>query len=245
MSSQNYNQTYGKTYLEYKELCENGAKNFLERNEASIIKLHKNVFDNLLIKKVFEDNIEYWEMLFFVYKSWIELNEIWWGIQIFGLLYDKFRWRIVDHTFCIVFGAVVKCNLGIYFSFICTMLVMYSFHMSIFSQFIELPSSMIIGQLELNAIRYGIWKSTTSSLWDYFDTKIMDMYAPGKHRPFDRSEKLSHYDWIIGDDVRHMWNLFERVVWCVKRNFKVRLIENIFIKTIKLNKEKRNSEINH
>ena len=73
----------------------------------------------------------------------------------------------------------------------------------------------------------------------------MDMYAPGKHRPFDRSEKLSHYDWIIGDDVRHMWNLFERVVWCVKRNFKVRLIENIFIKTIKLNKEKRNSEINH
>ena len=119
-------QSILNTVVEYKELSIVTLKSYVAKNEPKIKNFVDHAFNNNIVKLFIEPNletIEYWTNRI---KWTVELVEILYAMEVFGTIYDKLRWKIVDHTFCIWLGAVAKCDYGIHMSFLGLMVALYS-----------------------------------------------------------------------------------------------------------------------
>jgi len=222
--------------LQSKDYSTLAFKNFIGKNEPNIKNLIYNSLNNSFVERFLEPNVKDIEYIVNTVKWCIEFCEIICASQVFGTIYDKLKWKIVDHTFCIWLGAVAKCDYGIHMSFIGLMVAIYSLTMSISMQFLDLPPSMIFREIELNAFRLGLWWATSSNLFFWFDKKLSEKYAIGKYRPRDRKEKMDRYDQLIGSETRYTRKMWRWTIRFICLNLLVRFFE-IYVKSIKKNME--------
>jgi len=214
------------------------SRNFIEKNEPTIKNYVFRALNNKFVESFIEPNCQDIEYMLNIIKWSLEFLEIICAGRVFGTIYDRLRWKIVDHTFCIWLGAVAKCDYGIHMAFIGLMVGMYSLTMSISMQFIELPPSMIFRELELNAFRLGLWWATTRNLYYWFNKKISEKYAIGKHRPIDRVTKMELYDQLIGMETRKVMKMWRWTITFICLNLIVRSFE-IYVKSVKKNMKKK------
>jgi len=236
-------QSILNTVVEYKELSIVTLKSYVAKNEPKIKNFVDHAFNNNIVKLFIEPNletIEYWTNRI---KWTVELVEILYAMEVFGTIYDKLRWKIVDHTFCIWLGAVAKCDYGIHMSFLGLMVALYSISMSISMQIVQLPASMVFGELDLNAFRLGLWYATSHNLYYWFDKKINLKYALGRHRPRDRAEKMHYYDQMIGADTRYVILCWNRVLRLTLNLF-IRIF-GVYLDNVKKNLEYKRSKKNN
>merc|ERR1712216_372573 len=217
------------------------SKDFIGKNEPILKKYVFRALNNTFVEKFIEPNLQDIEYILNILKWSIEFLEIICAGRVFGTIYDKLRWKIVDHTFCIWLGAVAKCDYGIHMSFIGLMVAMYSLSMSISMQFLELPPSMIFREIELNAFRLGLWWATTRNLYYWFNKKITEKYAIGKHRPIDRATKMALYDQMIGTETRRVMKMWRWTIKFLCLNLILRSFE-VYIKSVKKNIEEKKKE---
>lgn len=133
----------------------------------------------------------------------IYLIEVWITSRIFGTIYDKLRFRIGDITYCFAYGTVSKCNFGVQMSFLGLLAAMYTLTMSIFSEYINLPPIMKWSEMELCALKLGLWLVTIFTLENWFKKKFMKAYSAGS-KAEDRARKAMRMDKMIGVDIRRV-----------------------------------------
>ena len=224
--------------LQTKDFSANSLKQLMSNNETKFKNFFYQATNNKFVEQFIEPNIQDIEYITNIVKWTIEFFEIISAAQVFGTIYDKLKWKIVDHTFCIWLGAVSKCDYGIHMSFLGLMVAMYSLTMSISMQFLELPPSMIFREIELNAFRLGLWWVTSKNLYYWYNKKISEKYAEGRFRPIDRAEKMALYDQMIGSDTRRTIKMWKWTIRFIVLNLLIRIFE-IFTKSVRKNMENK------
>lgn len=226
--------------LTTKDFSIHTIQNFMEKNEPKFKSFIHHALNNSFVEKFLEPNVKDIEYMVNIFKWSFEFCEIICAAQVFGTIYDKLRWKIVDHTFCIWLGAVSKCDYGIHMTFVGLMIAMYSLTMSLYMQFMELPPSMIFRELELNAFRLGLWWVTSRNLYFWYNKKITEKYAEGRFRPMDRVEKMKLYDRMIGKETRRAMKMWRWTITFICFNIVVRIFE-VYIKSVKKNTDQKNN----
>merc|ERR1719352_2201995 len=220
--------------LHAKDYTVMASRDYIGKNEPLFKKYVTKALNNTFVENFIEPNLQDIEYIINILKWLIEFLEIICAGRVFGTIYDRLKWKIVDHTFCIWLGAVAKCDYGIHMSFIGLMVAMYSLSMSISMQFLELPPSMIFRELELNAFRLGLWWVTSKNLYYWYNKKISEKYAEGRFRPIDRAEKMALYDQMIGSDTRRTIKMWKWTIRFIVLNLLIRIFE-IFTKSVRKN----------
>jgi hypothetical protein len=205
-------------------------------NRNKVTNYYNQVVKHKLVEQFIGPNIQDIEYILNVTKWTIEFFEIISAATVFGTIYDRMKWIIVDHTFCIWLGAVWKCDYGIHMSFIGLMVAMYSLTMSISMQYMDLPPLMIFREIDLNAFRLGLWWSTSKNLFYWYNKKITEKYKEGRYRPIDRVERMKLYDLMIGAETRRVRRSWRWTIRFICLNLMIRIFE-IFIKSVKKNME--------
>jgi len=220
--------------VQVKDLSVATTRRFMVKYEPVLRKYTHKALNNKIVERIIAPNMEDMEYCLKVAIRTIELLEIICGAKVFGTIYDKLRWRIVDHTFCIWLGAVSKCNYGIHMSFLGLMVAMYSLTLSLSMDFLELPPCMIFREIDLNAFRLGLWWVLSSNLFYWLSKKSSEKYAPGKHRPFDRLYKMSLYHMLIGSETRHVRKMWRWTITFICLNLILRSFQ-AYLKSVKKN----------
>lgn len=218
--------------LQQNDLSFTTMKQIVGKNRHRITSYYNQVVNHQLVEQFIAPNIQDIEYILNVTKWSIEFFEIISAAIVFGTIYDRMKWKIVDHTFCIWLGAVSKCDYGIHMSFIGLMVAMYSLTMSISMQYMELPPLMIFREIDLNAFRLGLWWSTSANLFYWYNKKITEKYREGKYRPYDREEKMKLYDLMIGTETKRVRKMWRWTIRFICLNLIIRIFE-IFIKSVK------------
>ena len=100
-------------------------KQIVGKNRHKITSFYNQAVNHKLVEQFIAPNIQDIEYILNVTKWSIEFFEIISAATVFGTIYDRMKWIIVDHTFCIWLGAVWKWDIGIHMSFIGLMVAMY------------------------------------------------------------------------------------------------------------------------
>ncbi|CAC27018.1 hypothetical protein [Guillardia theta] len=155
-----------------------------------------NLFLSKIVRKSDIPNIFSFSRIFF-YSL-----EIFTSSQIFGVIFDKLRFRVHGKTYCFAYGSVSRCNYGVQMSLIGLLVTIYAITLNVSSNFITIPPFMKFDELELCTFRLGIWLITGTTLNDWFVKKFLTKYGSGSGNPRDRMKKIQRMDKMIGTEIR-------------------------------------------
>merc|ERR1712167_409857 len=83
--------------LQTKDYSVNSLKQLMGNNESKFKNFFNQSIDNQYVEQIIEPNIKDIEYMVNVVKWTIEFCEIISAAQVFGIIYDRLKWKIVDH----------------------------------------------------------------------------------------------------------------------------------------------------
>mmetsp|Transcript_110065 Transcript_110065/g.164730 ORF Transcript_110065/g.164730 Transcript_110065/m.164730 type:complete len:198 (-) Transcript_110065:461-1054(-) len=175
---------------------------------------------------------------FTLLKWGIYITETYTSVQVFETIYDRLKFSVNDKIYCWAYGSVSKCNYGIQMSFIGLLISLYTVSVSVFKFYMELPEIMDFREIDLCALKLGLWLIVGRQLDKWFVTKFTNKYGKNGGKPADRIKRIKRMDEMIGPDVRKVRKMYRFTIFLLGLSLLTMFVEKWDKK--KTLKEKKN-----